>query len=320
MESPESVVSVMKRIGKSRHLIGRTKEECVILLSREFGDAEFLAMGGNAMAWSVGKRQKYVLKLAYRETSTPCCPDPRITRTSRTEFDFMRELRRASKEMEHMVDFRVLRDPDGVMLELMPRYSHTLRSWTRVEGTHLSRDLSLQAVDGLVELHHRCIVHGDIKPENMMLRVPIDPSQAPTLLYADFGASCHSRDWERGNSCTSTYAPPEVFERAREEQSGRAHIEFEWGPGGLEGDVWALGLLSYFAATGKDLLPTCPGNVLELMRAQRDALASDSVVQFTRDPNFVIETSIFQQAVQAVETRPSAQDIQKANHTLIHPK
>jgi serine/threonine protein kinase len=96
-------------------------------------------------------------------------------------------------------------------------------------------ELMLQACDGLTEAHAAGIVHGDIKPANLLV---VRHRRGPCLRIIDFAPSVPraSAPDDPLVTCSPGYASPEQL-GARKEVDGRA-------------DVWALGAVLYELVTG----------------------------------------------------------------------
>jgi serine/threonine-protein kinase len=65
--------------------------------------------------------------------------------------------------------------------------------------------LLAQLLDALEAVHTHGLVHGDVKPSNLLLRA----GGSPHLLLADFGVSCRSGDPGWAPAGTPAYLPPE---------------------------------------------------------------------------------------------------------------
>jgi serine/threonine protein kinase len=96
-------------------------------------------------------------------------------------------------------------------------------------------ELVMQACDGLTEAHGAGIVHGDIKPANLLV---VHHRRGPCLKIIDFAPSVPraSAPDDPLVTCSPGYASPEQL-GARKDVDGRA-------------DVWALGAVLYELVTG----------------------------------------------------------------------
>ncbi len=132
-----------------------------------------------------------------------------------------------------------------------------------VESERISR-LLLGIVRGLAAIHRAGIVHGDVKPDNVVLRLGTDGDEAPVLV--DFGLA----HWEtqrvagtEGRLCgTPLYMAPECWEPAGTPPDHRS-------------DLYSLGATLYQLLTGQaHLSPESP--VEFLARAKHRAFPAPS--------------------------------------------
>ncbi len=158
--------------------------------------------------------------------------------------------------------------------------------------------LGVQLADGLAAAHRVGLIHGDVRPGNVLL------GSGGALLF-DFGlASSHK-------------SGDEVFERRPGHSAPEVHAG---GPAGVPADLYGLGIVLHFALTGrpafegatpwavigaqKDSAPDCadmPDGVAGLVRrllapdpTRRPADAAgvrDALVQLQRNPNRVVRPS-----------------------------
>ena len=107
----------------------------------------------------------------------------------------------------------------------------------------------LSAVAGVNHLHHRNILHCDIKPQNLLLTAMGDG--LPRLMVSDFGASCLEHIAQgaspvRGCTGTEEYMAPELFEGS---EASPAHT-YRYSKAS---DMWSLGVVLHFLMSGGHL-------------------------------------------------------------------
>ncbi|CAM9853234.1 unnamed protein product [Ectocarpus fasciculatus] len=100
------------------------------------------------------------------------------------------------------------------------------------------RSLLRDTAEAIAFLHEHSIVHGDVKPENMLLTAAA--TSADNVLLADFGSSFRVRGGGRGHKkmkeYTIAYSAPEVVENSAEVDQ--------------KADVWSLGVIAYVLVVG----------------------------------------------------------------------
>jgi serine/threonine protein kinase len=97
-----------------------------------------------------------------------------------------------------------------------------------------------QILDGLSYLHAKGLVHRNLKPENLLVK--LEPFQ---VAISDFGMSKVVPDFLKTFSRTSPYAAPEVY-------PGQSHGY------GCQADVWSLGVITLELMYGLPPLPAYP--------------------------------------------------------------
>ena len=73
------------------------------------------------------------------------------------------------------------------------------------QPAHVVGRLLGQLLDALAAVHAQGVVHGDVKPSNLLLR----PGARPHLLLADFGVAARAGVRSAGPTGTPAFLPPE---------------------------------------------------------------------------------------------------------------
>jgi len=169
---------------------------------------------------------------------------PHLTNTPETRDRLLREARLAARvEHENVVRiYAIHEDEDGLCLEMQ-----------FIEGTPLSKllkghpltpsqasDLLRQVLEALVACHAKNVIHGDLKPGNLLVteegRVMLADFGIARAIYPETGESPLLLTTTSGNVWgTPQYCPPEALEGAAPDA--------RW-------DLYALGILVYEALTG----------------------------------------------------------------------
>jgi calcium/calmodulin-dependent protein kinase I len=130
-------------------------------------------------------------------------------------------------------------------------------------------DLTRALVSGIAYLHSNEIVHGSMKPENLLFRTPEEKSD---LLIAELGF-CKDLDVNVDSSaCGERYPTPDAFGAPETVGDPRR---------GKPVDIWAIGVLTYFMLCG--YLPFDRDSDLEKMQAIRAADYSFTPIEYWRD-------------------------------------
>ncbi|KPI89482.1 putative protein kinase [Leptomonas seymouri] len=98
---------------------------------------------------------------------------------------------------------------------------------------------AFQICFGLDYLHQCAIVHRDMKPDNVLVRLDINNPYMSTALIADMGLARDAQHSDTIYICTRYYRPPEVITSV----SG----------GSSKTDIWSLGCVFYEMCTGQTL-------------------------------------------------------------------
>lgn len=108
-------------------------------------------------------------------------------------------------------------------------------------GYNMVQNISRQLLLGLQAIHDSNIIHCDIKPENVMLRIPSSPESTEFIIkIIDFGSSCLTNETSFQYIQSRYYRAPEVLLGAKYDQKI---------------DIWSLGCLLVEVFTGFPLLP-----------------------------------------------------------------
>jgi serine/threonine protein kinase len=126
---------------------------------------------------------------------------------------------------------------------VFPRYGHSLfsqlqRTPDALSGTATVRGVAFQLLQAVQLLHAHGIHHGDIKPENVLLRsrqesggLPLnrkDHQGTVEVVVCDFGSATKAGSYHRVNVGTAEYQSPEVL------------LKETWG---APHDMWSVGLV-----------------------------------------------------------------------------
>ena len=115
-------------------------------------------------------------------------------------------------------------------------FDHLVKSgaYSEADASRLIREIA----SALAFLHGIGVVHGDMKPENVMLSTP-NPSDSVVKLV-DFGCAQVEEMACSPVGITPAYTPPEVLDKNNDENSTMLPSQ----------DMWALGVILYIMLTG----------------------------------------------------------------------
>ena len=122
-----------------------------------------------------------------------------------------------------------------------------------------------QALEGLGAAHEAGIVHRDLKPENIFLHQP-EPGQLLVKLM-DFGISKFTEGNEAGKTGMGVLmGTPEYM--SPEQTEGAAQVD-------LRTDIWAMGVILYWALTGRNpfMGPTMAATLMNVSMREAPSLA-----------------------------------------------
>ncbi|KAK6459492.1 serine-threonine protein kinase [Scheffersomyces xylosifermentans] len=151
-----------------------------------------------------------------------------------------------------------------IITELLSLNLYSLLEVTKFRGFSLNviQSITNQILNGLQYMHKYKIIHCDVKPENIMIKLPNVPTEDSLLVkIIDFGSSCYH------NEISYTYIQSRFY-RAPEVILGANYSE--------KIDVWSLGCVIAELFVGMPLLPgknelEQVGLILELFGAPRSS-------------------------------------------------
>eukprot|EP01025_Chloroclados_australasicus_P041400 TRINITY_DN4384_c0_g3_i1.p1 TRINITY_DN4384_c0_g3~~TRINITY_DN4384_c0_g3_i1.p1 ORF type:complete len:881 (+),score=81.81 TRINITY_DN4384_c0_g3_i1:160-2802(+) len=224
------------------------------------------AFGKVKLCYNTVDRQLYAVKVLYRKTLNKSLNKRHSLRRKNKQLqavqdpavqDMLREIA-VLKKLEHpnVVKLKEVIDPPSFEdpLMLVMDYLEGGHVVNRIEGTNDRFDALLEdeareyfrmMCKGLDYLHYNRVVHGDLKPENLLL------DGKGELKIADFGCA-RIKDVDTVLTTTSRYGTPAF--RAPEMLTGDNYDPFA-------ADIWALGVCLYCMVFG--VLPF-RGNILEM--------------------------------------------------------
>ena len=177
---------------------------------------QLLAMGAHAQVWqATGPRGEVALKIARGKDANQA---------------LIREAEILSGARHPNLVELVEADPAGAWIALQRVPGSTIDQWAQGQPLQQVIHVTLQLIDVLEHLHRRRIVHGDVKPTNVI----VDPSDDAKLI--DLGIATRPGDEVEGFRGTLGYAAPELL-------SGK--------PPTPATDLYGLGALLYTCLTGR---------------------------------------------------------------------
>jgi serine/threonine protein kinase len=190
-------------------------------------------------------------------------------------------------------------DCDGFRAMVMPRASggcllNLVNSGKLPNPVSVGR-LLYRLFKGVAYLHSRGILHGDIKPANVVLMNSDIDDPHPAII--DFG---HAADLSAGGECncqlmTCAFSAPDVL---------------GLGAHSLPSDIWALAATVYFVVTGSELLTTTHLDVMcHVARGLRVRFSSQAWAKYPES----------MQAMLARMLRPEPADRIRIQECLAHP-
>lgn len=125
---------------------------------------------------------------------------------------------------------------------LMDKYNTTLSEILTVCPRDTARSIIGQLISALAHVHSHGIVHGDVKPSNVLVKTELDGSM--TVRLCDFGyARAFVSEELRSLSppCADLYRPPDAEVFYTDTETGHLRVEYR---NGFPVDIWALGILA----------------------------------------------------------------------------
>ena len=112
-------------------------------------------------------------------------------------------------------------------------------------------DMILQVAQGMSYLHEKKVVHRDLKPHNILLKVDPDDLMDPVLKVADFGLSkiresLSSLSDNTPNVGTNRYRAPELYQDKNQEGAGSSKVKIE----SFKTDVFSFAITCTWILTG----------------------------------------------------------------------
>lgn len=110
-------------------------------------------------------------------------------------------------KMKHLARNKNVKGMEDNVLYILPKYPFTLTEFIKMFDIpkHTSSFIMVECLKALSYLHHNNIIHGDIKPSNIL----IDPETFGVVLI-DFGHAQYDEDQRHEITGTEFYQAPEV--------------------------------------------------------------------------------------------------------------
>ncbi len=177
---------------------------------------QLIALGAQAQVWlATGPEGDVALKVARTESAHA---------SIKREADILRE--GTHPHLVRLVDAA----PDGAWLATERLYGVSVDQWCRERDSGAVIDVALQIVSAVEFLHDAGIVHGDLKPSNVLV------SETGVATLIDLGVATLPGEAVTGFRGTLGYAAPELLKN--EQPSPRT-------------DMYGLGALLYTCVTGR---------------------------------------------------------------------
>ncbi|RCK63023.1 Dual specificity protein kinase pom1 [Candida viswanathii] len=168
-----------------------------------------------------------------------------------------------------------------IISELLSINLYSMLEVTNFQGLGYSviQNISQQLLLGLQAIHDCNIIHCDIKPENVMIKLPSSPqSNDFTVKIIDFGSSCFSNETSFQYIQSRFYRAPEVLLGASYDQKI---------------DIWSLGCLLVEIFTGVPLFPgkneyEQVGHIMEVFGPPKSTTIIRMRLKLTRKNNQIL--------------------------------
>ncbi|CUM64982.1 uncharacterized protein PRCAT00002600001 [Priceomyces carsonii] len=171
----------------------------------------------------------------------------------------------------HYIDHFHFRGHTCIVTELLSLNLYTLLEMTNFQGLSLEiiKPFAKKILEGIQFIHMNGVIHCDIKPENIMIKLPHEFNLAKevkeedlVIKIIDFGSSCYRNEISYTYIQSRYYRAPEVVLGARYNEKI---------------DIWSFGCVIAELATGKPLLAGKNelehiGLMLELFGAPKSSL------------------------------------------------
>ncbi|MFO0549497.1 MAG: serine/threonine-protein kinase [Polyangiaceae bacterium] len=256
------------------------------LIGGKYKVIEPLGRGGMGVVYRVEQRE-LAKPLAMKVLSADHARSPSRVRRFRREA--LMAARLTCTNTVQVVDFGVSDDLMYLVMELVD--GQTVKEIVRRHGP-LSRErllrMGIQVCASLAEAHEKGIVHRDIKPDNVMLLRTSDGADVVKVL--DFGLAklrdrCGPLDVTSGSLLMGTphyMSPEQIRSEDADERS----------------DVYGVGALLYFAATGRPPFDGAPMDVLQ------KHLVETPIPPAVREPRADVSPSLSAIILRALEKEP----------------
>lgn len=154
------------------------------------------------------------------------------------------------------------RPDDNLVSIVLPLADYNLHDYLKIHGNSQRRLMVFNILKGFDYLQKKDIVHGDIKPDNILVYLINNDPNNFRVVISDFGLSVPTScriNYLKGSPYIPYFRSPEIL--------------FDMGYG-LPADLWAIGCLIYYVYTKKyifhqpgDIIdPKNEGNLLELIK------------------------------------------------------